>query len=590
MSYTEGYLEFITEQAKGKLKGPRDNDSGGGLGFDFGPQKSAQSPQHSLGGRYSLALLDVDTLPTFLKRQSGKGPGTLNQSVIIYGRPGVGKSAIVKYTARQLAQELGRTFIDFNRAFAGSREELVEVFNNPEKYYCFIDVRAGSYEAFEFKGIPKESVDIPGTSDALDLLWIKILTMDNSAGMLFLDEINQANPETQNVLYGLLHFGERTIAEKGIRNHEFWAVHGAGNLGSQYQGTNELNKALINRVSIVYFDVTFDKWMNFAKAFMKDVAGAERPVYHPLILKFLNFVKSTYPDKVDDFFTFEEVEGVADPNPRNFEKLSDAIYSLQAEYTKRREAGDPTDDFLMQVDTIATAGLNSRWAEEFTYYLERYQKANIAQMLQDPESHFVVASGKEKKGVPVKEFFTNLSILQDDINSFVGKYLDAFGYSKYLTSAGSLLKDQNNNTLPTPEEDVDIAAYNANAMLYFNLIETMRKNNQQHNAAIVYSYLKDSRIKNVSAWPILQIALVNNLDGKDKANVSTFIKTTAQELAGQIDKAKQAMTRLAKDSSTSKYLPAAEQEDAEDPIDLTSANNLILQTLQASKRLEPRLD
>jgi hypothetical protein len=593
MSYTKRYLEFITE-----ARGPSRADSSVDFG-EFGPQDMQELPTKSFGDKYEIHLLDVDTLPDYLFRKSGKGPGTLNQSVVIYGRPGVGKSAIVKYTAQDVAKAVGREFVDFNRLYSRSKDELLEKFNNPEKYYCFIDIRAGAYEAFEFKGIPKPSETIKGTAEALNMLWIKMLTMENSAGMLFLDEINQASPETQNAMYPLLHFGERSIAEQGISNSDFWAVHAAGNLGAKFAGTNDLNKALVNRVSTVYFDVTFEKWSEFAKKFTKTELGTTRQVYHPLIIKFLNFKYSSYPDQIDTYFSYEDDDNVrtGDPNPRNFEKLSDSIFALQKEFQERAKQGKPTNKFISLIEEAARGDINVPWASEFMYYVRRYQGANIDQMLKAPEKYFVTKDKENPQGVETKDLFLNLSILQDRINGFVGEYVTAFGYDRYLTSSALLNTDMKKGTLPKPDpKEVDIQAYNDYAMSFFNAIEAMRVGKQQQNAAIVYSYLKSALLNGVEAWPIMQVAITQNATPEDKQKIKTFISTTAAELNGKIQAAEKSLNRLKKDSQSNySNVPSGNEEEAEDQatspigIDVPSLNDTLEGLFAVQDKLAKKL-
>ena len=588
MSYTEGYLEFITEAKRGPSKVDTSVDFG-----EFGPQDMEEQPTKSFGDKYDLHLLDVDTLGEFLVRKSGKGPGSINQSVVVYGRPGVGKSAIVRQAAKTIAAEVGREFVDFNSLYSKSRDQLVEVFDNPEKYYCLIDIRAGAYEAFEFKGIPKPSETIKGTAEGLSMYWIKMLTMENSAGMLFLDEINQASPETQNAMYPLLHFGERQIAEQGISNAAYWSVHAAGNLGAKFAGTNDLNKALVNRVSVVYFDVTFDKWIKFASTFTKEEDGQTKPVYHPLILKFLNFVNSSYPDQIDTYFSYEDDDNVrsGDPNPRNFEKLSDSIYALQDEFRGKAAKSQATNKLISAIEADARADINVPWATEFMHYVRRYQGATIDQMLKSPEKYFVVKDGENPQGVEIKDMFMNLSILQDRVNGFVGEYINSFGYSKYLTGS-ALQKDLKNGTLPKPDpEEVDIDAFNKYALSFFQAIEAMRKANQQQNAAIVYSYLKSSTVNGLEAWPIMQVAMVNNFSAKDKTDIQTFLKTTAVELDGKIQKAMKALKNLKNQSAPYTTMSGEDEEDAEDTIGIDSEelNNTLKQLFSYQDKLEPRL-
>jgi hypothetical protein len=578
MSKAIHYLQILTEQEK-KKRGP----SRGAEGTDdelgmFGPQKTTDIPTKSFGDQFDLPVLDVDTLSEFINLKSGKGPGTLNHSVVVYGKPGIGKSAIIKNTARQIAKEVGREFVDFNRVYSAGPDELLKVFKTPEKYYCFIDIRAGAYEAFEFKGIPKASEKIEGTAESLDLLWIKILTIDNSAGMLFLDEINQASPETQNVLYGLLHFGERVLAEKGIRNADYWSVHAAGNLGSQYSGTSELNKALVNRASIVYFEVTFDKWLNFANTFTEDVNGKPRQVYHPLILKFLKYIQGSQPSNLDKFFADENPSNTrsGDPNPRNFEKLSMSIYALQDQYLKKKQSGEKTDDFLNRVSVLAAADINRPWASEFMNYVEVYQRANVEQMLNAPE-RYLTAHDKDTspQGVPIKEFFTNLSILKDRIEGFLPEYLTALGYGDHMTGKRNFDQEQQAGTLPQPPDDTDVDAYNEELMKFFNVIETLRKANQHQNAAIVWSYIRDAKYKSTILFDLLKGVFSASLSPADGKKLNTFLKTTAQELDGKVKSALAGLAKIGGSKGTASYMQADASEDAEDEVDYDLTNSIL---------------
>lgn len=591
MSRTVDYLRVLVEQDK--RRGPS-MGSDTNLFPDLGSFTSSPDIEfEDVGGEYKIVRLDVEELPEFLMLKSGLGPDKANHSLIIYGRPGIGKSAIVKQTAKDIAAQLGKQFVDFNQVFAESRDQMVEIFDNADKYYCFIDIRAGSYESFEFKGIPESSKDIKGTVDSLDMLWIRILTMPNSSGMLFLDEINQAKPDTQNALFGLLHYDERIIAEKGIRNAAYWSVHGAGNLGSQFQGTNELNKALVNRVSTVYFTITFDGWMKFAKSYVKKQSnGQERPVYHDTILKFLQFISDTYPDKINKYFADEDETNVhtGDPNPRNFEKLSSSIYTLEDWYRKNQAAKNLTpNDFLKKLAKLAASDLNSVWADEFINYLIRYRKSSIEEMLRQPERHLVLNRGGKGMGVEKDQFFVNLSILQDRINGFIGEYIEAFNYGQYLQRGSSWLADKDEGKLPTPDPDVDIQAYNDYAMTFFEVINSMVRQKQPQNAAIVYSYMRDSVYKGRPAWDIFRSALAKNLSKEQRVKFNEFISSMAKDLNSLISNAKQELENVKAGTSNTGSEQGGDEEEEEAPgIDIDSANIMLKQLFNKQDQIAKR--
>jgi hypothetical protein len=218
-------------------------------------------------------------------------------------------------------------------------------------------------------------------------------------------------------------------------------------------------------------------------------------------------------------------------------------------------------------------------------------------MLKAPEKYFVTKDKENPQGVEIKDLFLNLSILQDRINGFVGEYVTAFGYDRYLTSSALLNTDMKKGTLPKPDpKEVDIQAYNDYAMSFFNAIEAMRVGKQQQNAAIVYSYLKSALLNGVEAWPIMQVAITQNATPEDKQKIKTFISTTAAELNGKIQAAEKSLNRLKKDSQSNySNVPSGNEEEAEDQatspigIDVPSLNDALEGLFAVQDKLAKKL-
>ncbi len=119
--------------------------------------------------------------------------------LIIYGTFGVGKSTIIRDKSIEIAEERKREFIEWNKI---SRMKKDEVFKNPQKYFMLIDIRLSEFDSSDVKGLPDfTSSDIMSEKtnnkfeDSIEWkipLWAKYLSMPESDGILFFDEINLA--------------------------------------------------------------------------------------------------------------------------------------------------------------------------------------------------------------------------------------------------------------------------------------------------------------------------------------------------------------------------------------------------------------
>lgn len=98
-------------------------------------------------------------------------------SVLLLGPPGIGKSTGVKETARALGKELGRIFIDYNDLFAE------HILLHPEKYFLFIDFNLNDCEPTDLTGAVKEN---QWGAYYKPFLWAACLA--KCPGILFLDE------------------------------------------------------------------------------------------------------------------------------------------------------------------------------------------------------------------------------------------------------------------------------------------------------------------------------------------------------------------------------------------------------------------
>ena len=158
----------------------------------------------------------------------------LGISAMVYGEAGIGKSSIMQLRAKERASVLKREFITIQE-YIKTYSTIDQVQKNLKKYYIYIEENAAGFDPSMMSGIPDPtSPERKGYLTELPTPWVSLMSMsDDAAGFLFLDELNQATMEVQNILFSLLNFGERTIARKYAIKGD-WRIHAAGNWGEGY--------------------------------------------------------------------------------------------------------------------------------------------------------------------------------------------------------------------------------------------------------------------------------------------------------------------------------------------------------------------
>ena len=142
-------------------------------------------------------------------------------SLFIKGAFGIGKSFLVNDTSQEIAKGRARTFVNWNKL---SKEKKQEVYEYPEKFFVLIDERLSEYDSSDIKGLPifKNGED---TIDWKIPLWAKFLTIENSDGVVFFDEINLAPPIVISSVYKIIY--DRIVNSSKINDN--WLIVGAGN-------------------------------------------------------------------------------------------------------------------------------------------------------------------------------------------------------------------------------------------------------------------------------------------------------------------------------------------------------------------------
>lgn len=174
-----------------------------------------------------------------------------NGVVMLQGKPGIGKTAIV----RSIAQKLGFQFFEFALTHIDSAD-------------------LGGLPVIKHVSTEKDGkiIDIPQMSYAVNDWAIQA---NESPSILFFDEANRPSDEVINALLKLF---ERHIGLNFKFNENVYMVS-AGNLGMEQDGTTvtALDSAMNNRIIHIPFKMTIKDWAdNFAREHV-----------HPLILSFI---------------------------------------------------------------------------------------------------------------------------------------------------------------------------------------------------------------------------------------------------------------------------------------------------------------
>lgn len=201
-----------------------------------------------------------------------------NDSLFLWGDPGLGKSAIPK----QLAKEKG---------------------------WEVIDVRLAMMQAVDLMGLP--FVKDGNTHWALPSLFPKDPDWE---GIIFLDEANQCSLEVQKAMY-------RFILDRSLNNYQLpkkALVLAAGNKPSELLQLDELLSPLANRFTHTEIIYSHDEWIAWAKSADVD----------PRVIGFIE----SKPEMAFDRIAFENNETVF-ATPRSWERVSDFM-KRESEFPK----------------------------------------------------------------------------------------------------------------------------------------------------------------------------------------------------------------------------------------------------------------
>lgn len=289
------------------------------------------------------------------------------EPVFIAGEPGVSKSVTILQLAQQRAAEMGRRYVIWAKLPLTKRQHLVtpEAAKERAKYYFLMDVRTNLMAKEDATGIP-DIMNIKPYTDYRPQLWLYYCTLENSAGMVFFDEMNQG---TEDVLKSLMQFFlDKRIGEHSLNHiNGNWDITAAGNTESSH-GNLPLPPALVQRTSMFGMTVSTEEWIEYAKSVNID----------PDIITFVNsgFEKNADGTENNEYL----VAPPAGPNQPSASPRS--IEAFNVRY-KKILASKKIKDKVRAVFKAALSKLGQKWADDFIIFLKLSKKFKFEDFKKD---------------------------------------------------------------------------------------------------------------------------------------------------------------------------------------------------------------
>ena len=318
--------------------------------------------------------------------------------LMVIGTFGIGKSQGVKEKAIELSKEKNKEFINWNET---SKDKKLEVYNNAEKYFNFVDIRLSEFDASDIKGLP----ELQASEKFKEwLIWrvpffAKLIENPESDGILFFDEINLAPPLIQSSCYKIIH--DRIINDGRVG--EDWLIMGAGNTDEDRAYTHDLAPPLRDRFGEVKLLIpTTQDWI--------DKYAIPRGI-NSMIIGFLSFkTGSLYRVDFDDKQKFT--------TPRGWERISKLIEK------------NPTGKDYNKLSILAKSGIGEGIAQEFVAFCKISEQIKLPEIIANPKRL------KEIKEINVK-WFINTALAEQYKDKKV-KFEKIVDFSRVMDEIGDV--------------------------------------------------------------------------------------------------------------------------------------------------------
>ena len=316
------------------------------------------------------------------------------QPLLIFGNPGMSKSAGVLKIAKQISnasikgkyiqknaydplddsyeklegEEGGpRIFADWNKL---SNEEKDDVYKHPEKYFIFMYLKSNSMDRMSLVGVPKSGDSIKEYQEWKKDRGIAVLCRDGLEGIVFLDEIALAPEDVIGILQTVVldrEVGDEKLSE-GI------AIIAAANIpGISGTDSSTLSTAFLNRMGagIGVLVLEPDEWCDWAEA-----SGVD-----PVITSFIRDHPRDYfytKMQLDDIRT----KGVPFRTPRALMAFSEIFSDAAEKFQKAFDKGiTPRISFPEYILKMGSAIVEEDFMRAFLSWYSEMQSLSLDKIL-----------------------------------------------------------------------------------------------------------------------------------------------------------------------------------------------------------------
>ena len=299
---------------------------------------------------------------------------------------GVGKSEQIQKTAKDIAKERERTYLNWNETSYEDKLKIIDE-NLFKDYFILFDIRLASYDATDLRGLPNFSRKWVEWKYPF---FVEILQHPESDGIIFFDEFNLGTPLVLSSCYQIFH--DKVISD--IKINFNWLIIGAGNKADDYANTIDTPAPLKDRCCEV--ELTPSTPQNWIKWAVKNKI-------HPKIIAYISW-KGTMLYKVN----FDSTEKFT--TFRGWASLSSYMHL-------------PLKDIKLVAGTVIGEGV----ASEFMGFLEIENIINLDEIIKKPEilktitepgqKYFIISGLAEKYGnnlMTIEQMFAVSTILQEN--------------------------------------------------------------------------------------------------------------------------------------------------------------------------------
>lgn len=265
--------------------------------------------------------------------------------VDIKGPVGIGKSEATYETAKEIAHELKKRFVFWNRLPEIEKEEIESKIS---EVFIFADLRLSQFDQTDLKGFPMIDKEFAKWKPTL---LFKILSNPEARGIVFFDEANLATPSVLASCYSIIN--DHLIGETPISMGVMFITAGnkQGDTNNAFDDPPPLNN---RRINVELVPPTVDEWTDWA---------AKRKI-NSSIIGYLQWKQTNLykyePDHKDPSF----------PTPRMWVKASKLIEGI-------------TDESELKMYIGGCVGEGT--AREVMAFIKLLDKIDVKSILENPE-------------------------------------------------------------------------------------------------------------------------------------------------------------------------------------------------------------